>query len=161
MTLGFIFVGAISSFGFIKRLLRSFQKRRASLEVAAGCSNQSPNWHTGNYTLKPVISVLRVEYFTRSLPFDVLTLPAYHSAVTFVLSVTVPPRLCPYMIEPTRLCPHTFVPTHVCAHTRLCPHTFVPTHVCAQTRYNRVVTIMTGHKCVWAQMCLGTNFVLN
>ena len=81
-------------------------------------------------------------------------------------------RLCPYMLEPTRLCPDTFVPTHVCththlcpgtivprhvcAHTRLCPEIFVPTHVCAQKIYalicnNHVVTIMSGHKCVWAQ----------
>ena len=79
-------------------------------------------------------------------------------------------RLYPHTIVPThvcaqtRLCPHTFVPAHDCAQTRLCPHTidcaqtrlcphtFVPTHVCALTCYNRVVTIITGHKCVWAQI---------
>ena len=76
-------------------------------------------------------------------------------------------RLCPHTCAHTRLCPHMFVPTHVCAHTHLCPYTFVPrlvcahtrlcpemfvpSHVCALTCYNRVVTIMSGHKCVWAQ----------
>ena len=33
------------------------------------------------------------------------------------------------------------------------PHTFVPRHICALKCYNRVVTIMSGHKCVWTQMC--------
>ena len=71
----------------------------------------------------------------------------------------VPTHVCgPHTFVPrhdcanTRLCPDTFVPTQVCAQTRLCPHVFVPTHVCALTCYNCVVTIMTGHKCVWARI---------
>ena len=92
----------------------------------------------------------------------------------------VPTHVCAY----TRLCPDTFIHTHVCAHTRLCQDTFVPTHICAQIRlyphtfvpthvwdytrlcprnicaltcYNRVVTIMSVHKRVWTQTCVGTN----
>ena len=42
---------------------------------------------------------------------------------------------------------------HVWAQT----YTFVPRHICAQTWLWPHDYIMTGHKRVWAQTCLGTN----
>ena len=94
---------------------------------------------------------------TRLCPHTIV--PTHDCAHTRLCPHTiVPTRLCPHMIVPrhdcahTRLCPHTIVPTHDCAQTRLCPHTIVPTHVCALTCYTRVVTITSGHKCVWARI---------
>ena len=68
--------------------------------------------------------------------------------IRLYLHTFVPTHVCAH----TRLCPHTFVPRHVCAHTHLYPHTFVPRHFWALTCYNRVVTIMTGHKCVFSRI---------
>ena len=74
----------------------------------------------------------------------------------YPMSVTVPPRLCPYMIVPTRLwphdCDHMTVPTHVCALTRLCPDTFVPTHVCAQAHLCRHTFVPT-HDSAHTRLC--------
>ena len=69
--------------------------------------------------------------------------------------LSVPQRLCPYIIGPTRLCPLTFMPTHVCAHTRLCPHMFVPTHVCPLT-YLCPDTIVPRHDCAQTYLCPDT-----
>ena len=37
-------------------------------------------------------------------------------------------------------------------HRTIGDHMIVPRHICALTCYNRVGTIMSGHKCFWARI---------